>query len=54
VSPALQEHEHIAFSAGTHEHVIRMRYADYERLVQPHIVHMARHEPTAMPPGASL
>ena len=54
VSPALQELEHIAFSAGTHEHVIRMRYADYERLVQPHVVHMARHEPDPMRPSASL
>jgi Ala-tRNA(Pro) deacylase len=52
VSPALREHEHIAFCAGTHEHVIQMRYEDYERLVQPRVVHMARHEPEQRKPSA--
>lgn len=30
--------EQITFNAGTHEDAIRMRYADFERLVQPHVL----------------
>ena len=37
VDEALAEDEEIAFNAGTHRHVIRMRYEDYERLVEPEV-----------------
>lgn len=35
VSPSLAESEEIAFNAGTHTELIKMRFADYERLAQP-------------------
>jgi len=35
VSEALAEDEFIAFSAGSHAEVIRLEYADFERLVNP-------------------
>lgn len=35
VSQALREDDEIAFSAGTHSELIRLPYADYERLVHP-------------------
>jgi len=35
VDDALAEDEEIAFNAGSHRHAIKMRYADYERLVAP-------------------
>ena len=35
VSPALREDEEIAFNAGTHSELIRLPYADFERLVHP-------------------
>ena len=35
VSQALREDEEIAFSAGSHSKLIRLPYADYERLVHP-------------------
>lgn len=35
VDEALSEDEEIAFNAGTHKEVIRMRYADFEKLVNP-------------------
>jgi Ala-tRNA(Pro) deacylase len=35
VSQALREDDEIAFSAGSHSELIRLPYADYERLVQP-------------------
>jgi len=38
VAPDLAEDEDIAFNAGTHTEVILMRYADFERLVQPKVV----------------
>lgn len=44
VSPALAKDEQITFNAGTHEDAIRMTYVDFEKLVQPHVVPMARHE----------
>jgi Ala-tRNA(Pro) deacylase len=43
-SPGLAEDEHITFNAGTHRDAVRLRWADYERLVQPKLVHLARHE----------
>ncbi|WP_299577222.1 aminoacyl-tRNA deacylase [uncultured Sunxiuqinia sp.] len=35
VAESLAEDEEIAFNAGTHVELIRMTYADFERLVQP-------------------
>ncbi len=35
VAESLAEDEEIAFNAGTHVELIRMAYADFERLVQP-------------------
>lgn len=35
VSQALREDEQIAFNAGTHSELIRLPYAEFERLVQP-------------------
>lgn len=35
LASALAEHEEIAFNAGTHTDVIKMRYEDYEKLVNP-------------------
>jgi Ala-tRNA(Pro) deacylase len=38
VAPGLAADEEIAFNAGTHTEVIKMRYTDFERLVQPKVV----------------
>jgi Ala-tRNA(Pro) deacylase len=35
VSAALREDDEIAFNAGSHSELIRMSYADFERLVNP-------------------
>ncbi|HKL63441.1 MAG TPA: YbaK/EbsC family protein [Woeseiaceae bacterium] len=35
VSATLREDDEIAFNAGSHSELIRMAYADFERLVQP-------------------
>jgi Ala-tRNA(Pro) deacylase len=35
VHPALTQDEMIAFNAGSHTEIMRMRYADFERLAQP-------------------
>ena len=35
VSQALREDDEIAFNAGSHSELIRLTYADYERLVHP-------------------
>ena len=35
VAEALGEDEEIAFNAGSHTELIRMKYADFERLVEP-------------------
>ena len=35
VSRVLSEDEEIAFTAGSHSELIRLSYADYERLVHP-------------------
>ena len=44
VCPALARDERITFNAGTHQDAVRMRYADFERLVRPKVVAMSRHE----------
>lgn len=40
VSEVLARDEQIAFNAGTHTELIRMAYADFERLVKPAVVHI--------------
>lgn len=41
VADALLEDEEIAFNAGSHTELIRMQYADFERLVQPKVMKFA-------------
>ncbi|MBT8087937.1 MAG: YbaK/EbsC family protein [Gammaproteobacteria bacterium] len=35
ISPTLREDDEIAFNAGTHKELVRLTYADFERLVEP-------------------
>jgi Ala-tRNA(Pro) deacylase len=42
VAERLAEDEYIAFNAGTHTELIRMRYRDFERLAQPKILAFSR------------
>jgi len=42
VSETLSEDVEIAFAAGSHSELIRLAYADYERLVRPTIVGFSR------------
>ncbi len=41
VDKRLAEDDEIAFNAGTHTDVIRMKYADYERITRPNVVDIA-------------
>lgn len=41
VSTSLASGEEIAFNAGSHTELIRMAYADFERLVEPRIVELS-------------
>ncbi len=43
VDAALAGEEMIAFNAGTHRDVVHMRFADFQRLVNPSIVNLSRH-----------
>lgn len=38
VAPGLAADEEIAFNAGTHTEVIKMHYADFDRLVHPKVI----------------
>lgn len=42
LSRAMVGNEHITFNAGSHEDAIRMRFADFERLVQPRVLDFSR------------
>lgn len=42
VDEHLSHDQEISFNAGTHREVIRMAYADFERLVRPKVVALAR------------
>ncbi len=42
VSERLADDEYIAFNAGTHTELIRMRYRDFDRLVNPKVLAFAR------------
>jgi Ala-tRNA(Pro) deacylase len=44
VSPIIARDETITFNAGTHQDAVRMAYKDYERLAQPRVASMTRHE----------
>jgi Ala-tRNA(Pro) deacylase len=44
VSDALREDEEIAFNAGSHKELIRLSYTDYERLVDPVVLHFSEME----------
>lgn len=41
VAPELAEDEYIAFNAGTHTELIRMKYVDFEDLAQPQELFLA-------------
>ena len=43
VASDLAEDEEIAFNAGNHHELIRLRYADFERLVQPNELQFGVH-----------
>src|SRR5689334_23063823 len=38
VAEALSDNSEIAFNAGSHTEIIKMAYADFERLVQPKVI----------------
>ena len=38
VAEALTRNDEVAFNAGSHTEIIRLRYHDFERLVQPRVV----------------
>jgi Ala-tRNA(Pro) deacylase len=42
VAQRLAEDEYIAFNSGTHTELIRMRFRDFERLAEPHILAFSR------------
>ena len=44
VSKSLAEDEEITFNGGTHENAIRVAFADFERLVKPRILALAKHD----------
>lgn len=41
VDPALAKDEYIYFNAGNHVQTVRLKYKDFERLVQPQIARLA-------------
>lgn len=43
VDGSLTTEETIAFNAGTHRDVVHMKYRDFERLVHPKVMNLARH-----------
>jgi len=46
VDQALAEDEEIAFNAGSHRELVRMRFADFRGLVNPAIIRWRRAKPT--------
>lgn len=42
VDPHLSEDDEIVFNAGSHRELVRMAYVDFERLVRPKLVVLAR------------
>jgi len=45
VDKSLADDDEIAFNAGSHVELIRMKYADFERLVQPAVVNLSWYVP---------
>ena len=45
VADVLADDEEIAFNAGSHTELVRVRYEDFERLVQPKVLHFAAQVP---------
>lgn len=43
-SASLAREESITFNAGTHENAVRMAWSDFERLVAPSVVRLAKHD----------
>jgi len=43
VDQALAEEEHIVFRVGTHQHTMKLAYADFARLAQPTVGRFAEH-----------
>jgi Ala-tRNA(Pro) deacylase len=43
VGDSLAQEERITFNGGTHENAIRLAWKDFERLVEPRVVHLAKH-----------
>ena len=43
VAETLAEDELIAFNAGSHRELVRMAYADFERLVKPRVLRFSSH-----------
>ena len=41
VDQRLREDEHIAFNAGSHTELVKLSYADFERLVEPTVVQLS-------------
>jgi Ala-tRNA(Pro) deacylase len=41
VAKKLTDDKEIAFNAGSHTELVRMDYGDFERLVQPKVVHFS-------------
>ncbi len=41
VADSLTEDEEIAFNAGSHTQLVQMSYRDYERLVEPRVMHFS-------------
>jgi prolyl-tRNA editing enzyme YbaK/EbsC (Cys-tRNA(Pro) deacylase) len=44
VSVSLAQEERITFNGGTHEDAIQLAWKDFERLVGPRVVRIAKHE----------
>jgi Ala-tRNA(Pro) deacylase len=54
VDEALAEDAEIAFSAGTHSEMVRLPFADFHRLVNPHVVKLSgRAQAGPRPPDTS-
>jgi Ala-tRNA(Pro) deacylase len=43
-SPLLADHDELTFNAGSHRVAVRMRFADFERLVRPSVIALCKQE----------
>jgi len=44
LSASLAEQEHITLNGGTHDKAFRMTYGDYQRIVVPQVLRIAKHD----------